>query len=216
MTLLDALKEIPIKDRIFYGVVLAIVVAGLAIQPAWRLVDPNFAEVAEFIKSVKGHSSLGPLLDPWGRNLQVSHGRGVTLLYSLGPDETSSHDDIRLPHDRVDAFNRLPDALFALAALLAIAWEGIRGARVTLGKPRGSLLVELRRAAALGVVPAVLLFGVSWWVLILVKQSAPGVVESAREALLVPLPVALAGSAFGVATLGILYLRTREASASST
>jgi hypothetical protein len=213
----ELLQRVPIKDRIVYGTVLAVVVAGLALQPLWWLVDPNYVKVVDRLGASQWADVVFTALDPWERAFVV--GAEPARAYSVGPNGVDEHmlgDDVPVTRGRWLAFSRLPEALFGIAALLAIFWEGGRAVRSTLAKPRGSLPVELRRAVALGSVPAVLLFGISWWVVDLIEQSAPGVVESAREALLVPLPVALAGSAFGVSTLSFLYLRTRESSPGST
>jgi hypothetical protein len=224
-------KRIPLRDRVLYGVVLAIVLAGLAVHPVWRVLDPNFCAVAERSVDLEAHfknpdntrneleavawNIILSAPDPWGQHFRNAPNAGGELAYSLGPngvDEDMRGDDVLVTPWRIRAFGQLPDFLFGLAALLAVLWEGFRGATSTLRKPRGSLPKEIARAAALGVVPALVLFVAAWWLIGLIEQSAPGVVESARDSLLVPLPLALAGSAFGVSTLAFLYWRTREPS----
>ena len=83
----------------------------------------------------------------------------------------------------------------------------IRWSRKALSRPKAALPLELGLAAGLAAFPSVVVFGVGWWVLGLLERDAVSAIE---DALIVPLPVALAGSAFGLTLMGFLYLKLRE------
>jgi hypothetical protein len=197
--------KIPLRDRVVYGIVLALFLGGLGVQPVWRALEPRMTLYDLYSRGED---------DPWGRPFEETLSKAT--MRSLGPNgvddglvDGDTGDDIHFRSTGLlqHLYANAPQALMVLAGIVAVLWELIRWSRKALARPKGALATELGLAASLAAVPSVAVFGVGWWVLGLLDRET---VSALEDALIVPLPVALAGSAFGLTLMGFLSLRLRE------
>lgn len=189
-------------------------VSALAFSPFLRWLRPDLA----LALAVRGH---GP--DPWGNGPLLSSPEHPDL-YSAGPnrrDESGLGDDVlfkdawRWSRQSTSVLLWTPETLGALA--LALLWLGFAPPLALVSRSE-RLSIELARAALLALGPALLVTALLRWDLttkdsgfayFLPRRVPLSLRLPGSETLLVPAPIALAGSLMLVAYLVALALRLR-------
>ena len=222
--LLYLIQKASWADRAVYGAVVATVVFALFSSWIWGSMNPAIPLSDDFYD--------GEALDPWtnfwvkGR-IKPDDGQGPwrIAMYSRGPNGVDQHgqgdDVVILPADSswLSLYRNGTELLLILAMAAAGGWEVMRFVRSQMRKPRAeTLLPELRRSAFVAVPIAVglaIVCALTLWAWDEAaddtkKKGAARPTDAIEERLLVPLPVAVAGSAYLATFCVVLSLRLRR------
>ena len=206
-------RNVSPADLVVYGIVVAALALAGALPGIWRALDHQLQVDLAF------YGVVDDAVDPWGHPWIL---RPDAPPYSVGPDGVDAQgggDDVavgppaELDNWRLALYDALPGVLCLLAVVLVCGWETTRQVRRQLLAPRGPVGVEVGRAAAWALPLSAVLAG-SAWALERVEGAA-ALTQPLRawldETLLVPVPLAVAGSSYLASCLLILGLRLRLA-----
>ncbi len=200
-------------DVAVYGVVAALIAAGLFGPPLAATLDPRLPVSAAY------HRDRAPT-DPWGTPWVLVNGRPC----SLGPDRLADRpanelagefrgDDVPVLDER-DAWLALylgaAEGFFGVAVALAVLRELARALGAQLRAPRGPLATEAGRVALLalpvaGLLMALLGFGPH----LLPLPALTSLFDELRARMLVPVELALFATVYATTTAVLLGLRLR-------